>query len=87
MEEIKQKKNNWKTISIILIVVILIASFYLGSVQLANKFKQEGYQLGIQDTAFAQTQQGIVYYINANQTIDSMQLNELCSRMVQNQGA
>lgn len=77
---------NKTKIIIALVSITLILGGYVFITEVVNPFienkKIEGYNLGVQSIVYEQTTNGIIYYINQDQEIQTIKLQELCGGLV-----
>jgi len=88
INEIKQKRNIWKIISLITIAIIVLAGLYFGYSYFANKFYSSGYSIGLQQGQLSVIQSigrtgNIPFLENStgNWTVQTIPISKLCSNM------
>jgi hypothetical protein len=78
--ENKMKKQT--KINIVLITLVLVLGSYAFINEVVNPCiqnkVQEGFDLGVKEVAAVQTTNEIIYYLDQNQTIASMEITKLC---------
>ena len=80
------KQKIW--ITILVILVILLGSYFIWDKVIQPKIQnkhQEYYNAGVYQVAYEQITQEIFFYIDNNNTIQSIPINQLCSPNLENE--